>query len=169
IATVTMDYSPVGNGTTRFTKFYVYNSNDVRVASADLDGGGQKFVPGLCSVCHGGIGGSVGPGVTNTFVSAQFLALPLLNALDYSASSNFTRSAQEPAFKLLNEGVLAIEQDIEQNDRNHFSPAITNLIQGWYAPGLNSPTQNDDFVPSGWQDTSQTAVLSLAGQAYLYR
>jgi uncharacterized repeat protein (TIGR03803 family) len=171
IATVTMDYSPVGNGTTRFTKFYVYDANDRRIDSADLDHGGQnispKYVPGLCIVCHGGTNGAVPLGVTN--VHAHFLAFDLQNALAYSSNSNFTRSAQEPAFKLLNQGVLAIEQDIAQNDRSNACPAITDLIQGWYGLGLTNSVQNDNFVPSVWQDTNFTGVLSLPGQAYLYR
>jgi hypothetical protein len=170
IATVTMDYSAVPPGTARFTKFYVYNSNDARVASADLDGGGQKFVPGLCVVCHGGTTGAVPAGGGD--VHAHFLAFDLLNALDYSSSSNLIRAAQEPAFKSMNQAVLAIEQDIGQNDPTNFSHAITDLIQGWYGHGLTNATENDNFIPSGWQDTNaagSSAGLSLAGQAYLYR
>jgi hypothetical protein len=167
IATVTMDYSAVPPGTTRFTKFYVYGPNDMRSNSANLDGGGFKFVPGLCVACHGGTTGTVPPGGGD--VHAHFLAFDLLNSLDYSSSSNLTRSAQEPAFKLMNQAVLAIEQDIALEDPTNFCPAITNLIQGWYGPGLANDTANDNFVPSQWQDANSTSVLSLAGQAFLYR
>src|ERR1051326_3871539 len=64
IATVAMDYSPANDGGPNFTKFYVFSNdlNETRVASADLDFGGQKFVPGLCVVCHGGTTGAVHPG-----------------------------------------------------------------------------------------------------------
>lgn len=43
----------------RFAKFYVFVPDDVtgemvRVLSANFDGRGEKFVPGVCTTCHGG-------------------------------------------------------------------------------------------------------------------
>jgi uncharacterized repeat protein (TIGR03803 family) len=169
IATVTMEYSAVAPGTARFTKFYIFDGHDNRIEEADLDHGGTivvpKVLPGLCIMCHGGTPGPVTVGVTN--VHAHFLAFDLLNALDYSCNSNFTRAAQEPAFKLLNLGVLAIEQDIAKNDPSNACPSIPELIQGWYGPDFANPTQYDDFVPAGWQDTN--GPLTLSAQAYLYQ
>jgi hypothetical protein len=101
-------------------------------------------------------------------VHAHFLAFDV-RALDYFGSSNLTQEALEPELKLLNAGVLAIEQDIGNEHPTNFSPTITNLIQGWYGEGLSNSTQNADFVPAAWQDQSLTGNLSLAGQAYLYK
>jgi hypothetical protein len=166
IATVTMDYSAVPPGTNRFTKFYVYGANDQRLSEANLDGGGNRFVPGLCEVCHGGLGGPVNAGQGD--VHAHFLAFDV-RALDYASSNNLTQAALEPELKLLNAGVLAIEQDIGNEDAMNFSPTITNLVQGWYGTGLTNPVQNVNFVPAAWQDQSLTGTLSLAGQVYLYK
>jgi mono/diheme cytochrome c family protein len=43
----------------RFAKFYVFAPDEgsgemVRISSANFDGRGEKFVPGVCAVCHGG-------------------------------------------------------------------------------------------------------------------
>jgi hypothetical protein len=57
IATVAMEYSkyPSGiAGAPRFTKFYVFNKDGNLVNSAELDSRGDKYVPGLCVMCHGG-------------------------------------------------------------------------------------------------------------------
>lgn len=123
-------------------------------------------MPGLCEVCHGGLGGPVNTGPGN--VHAHFLAFDV-RALDYSGASNLTQTALEPEFKLLNEGVLAIEQDTGAEDPTNFSPTITNLIQGWYGAQLTNPAQNTEFISAAWQDESKTGTLSLAGQAYLYQ
>ncbi len=161
IATVCMEY--YGGG---YTMFSVYASNGNRVNSADLDGGGAKFVPGLCVDCHGGTTGTIG----STFpgnLGAHFLPFDL-RGLDFSTRPGFTRAEQEPVFKLMNQAVLDIENEIRTNEPASFSPAITNLITGWYGPGLTNATANDAYVPKAWQDTNATSALNLAGQAYLY-
>jgi len=56
IATVAMQSRAFG-GMNKVVSFWVYvgaNQNAPLVPSADLDGFGQKFVPQLCQVCHGG-------------------------------------------------------------------------------------------------------------------
>jgi hypothetical protein len=101
-------------------------------------------------------------------VNAHFLPFDL-RAFDYSCRSEFTRPAQEPAFKLFNLGVLAIEQDLAQKSPGHAAPALVSLIRGWYGNDLGRATQRDEFVPEGWRDAGATNLLSLTGQAYLYR
>jgi hypothetical protein len=171
IATVAMEYSPGTNGIP-FTKFYVFNSNGVRVTSADLDGAGEKYVPGLCIVCHGGQNvnnlppGSAYPNAGN--VGAHFLPFDL-RAFDYSCDPAFTKSAQQTKFRDLNRGVLEIERSIAAAAQTNARPAIIELIEGWYG-GSNLPreTQDEDFIPSGWQDTNERAILKVEHQAYLY-
>ena len=56
IATVAMEASEFA-GMSHVVKFFVYGGGDETaplINSADLDGFGQKFVPQLCQVCHGG-------------------------------------------------------------------------------------------------------------------
>jgi hypothetical protein len=165
-ACVAMEYSPVPPGTTRFTKFYVFNAAGDRIASANLDGRGEKFVPGLCMACHAGsynppevinASGNIPahrrfrvspPGNPNQ--SSQFLPFDL-DAFEYSAISGFRRQDQEGKFKTLNQRV----QDTGPNN------AITQLITGWYVG--NSPTQISTFVPApGW--TGSVAQSDLYSQ-----
>lgn len=61
IIAVAMEYSgaAAGTATSPFTKFYVFAPDDrdgalKRVASANFDHRGQKYVPGACTACHGG-------------------------------------------------------------------------------------------------------------------
>jgi glucose/arabinose dehydrogenase len=49
LGTVTMDVSPQG-----FTRFYVFGPDGTLSPSAVLDSEGKKFVPELCTTCHGG-------------------------------------------------------------------------------------------------------------------
>ncbi len=56
VATVAMEATNFG-GMSKVVKFFVYagdQGSSRLIESADLDGLGQKFVPQLCQVCHGG-------------------------------------------------------------------------------------------------------------------
>ncbi|HUI61632.1 MAG TPA: hypothetical protein VLX90_15495, partial [Steroidobacteraceae bacterium] len=62
IIAVAMEYGPAADGSNpsqRFTKFYVFAPDDrtgqlKRVGSANFDHRGQKYLPGACTLCHGG-------------------------------------------------------------------------------------------------------------------
>ena len=133
LATVAMEYSPHPNNSgARYTKFYVFNSQGARTGSADLDGNGLKYVPNLCQVCHGGDNSGNAQGNYNT----KFIPFDL-ESFKYSSAASFTRAAQEPALKDLNNGVLMTGPTLVASD----------LVTGWYA---TSTTFKDTFVPSGW-------------------
>ena len=62
IVTVVMEYSPLGDDLTdpnKFTKFFTYaedgTGDQVRISSMNFDGRGERFTPGNCVVCHGGL------------------------------------------------------------------------------------------------------------------
>src|SRR5882724_1431106 len=115
-----------------FPKFYVF-SNDVsetRVPSDGLDGGGQKFVPSLCLVCHAGTSFQGG---SNTH--GHFLPF-VLRALDYPCATGLSRGEQEPAFRAFNAAVFGVEKDIATRNSNEARPTLLNLIQGWYGVGF---------------------------------
>lgn len=149
IATVAMEYTepppPAPAGGQRFVKFFVYGNDDTRALSADLDGNGQKYVPNLCTICHG----------LNTYtaggpadVRARFLPFDLQS---FQYDQTIGRASQEAEFKKLNLAILQTNK----------SDAENALINKWYedaAPSdLARQTQNDDAVPGGW-----------AGQERLY-
>jgi hypothetical protein len=61
IATVVMEYSPLGNAadqTPKFVKFFTYvddrSGDQPRVTSMNFDGRGEISTPGNCVICHGG-------------------------------------------------------------------------------------------------------------------
>ena len=161
IATVAMDYSPVAgvsNGQP-FIKFYVYNQVGQLVPSADLDGCGQKFVPGLCQICHNGLGpffsAPGGAGQQSPDVNARFLTFDLDN-FEYSTAPRYGRSDQEAMFEKLNVGILNANPSL----------AETELIQGWYqctgttTSSCAASTQNSSFIPAGWANSPSNPSAS---------
>jgi mono/diheme cytochrome c family protein len=152
IATVAMEYSPIQPGGNPVMKYFVFGGNNARVDAADLDGQGAKFIPNLCSVCHGNRPYTAGG---NIDVNARFLPFDLQS---YQYSTLAGRNGQEAAFKKLNERIL--------DHPGTRSVATAELIQKWYEdpaqPGvaLARATQNDDAVPSGWT-ANQPLYLSV--------
>jgi subtilisin-like proprotein convertase family protein/cytochrome c5 len=93
----------------RFTKFYVYGADGSRAARANLDGRGDKFVPGVCNVCHGGVPGRVENGVypKHGDTGAQFLPWDLETFVYDQTDPALSRAALEPQFKIFNKAVLS--------------------------------------------------------------
>ncbi|HEX7436306.1 MAG TPA: hypothetical protein VF308_06350, partial [Caldimonas sp.] len=56
VACVTMEYTSVAgaNGGQPFTQFYTFGPTGKLLASINLDGRGEKYMPGSCVACHGG-------------------------------------------------------------------------------------------------------------------
>jgi len=129
-ATVAMEFSRVENATgdpiefpdnNRAVKFYVYVTNDPdgpTVKKADLDGFGERPVPQLCVVCHGGQVASVpadpldptGPKkgaftIRNDIMSMQSNFLPFDLHL-YNFPAGKTKAAQQTNFKNLNRDIV---------------------------------------------------------------
>jgi len=142
IATVAMEYSPTPPGTTPYTKFYVFNAKGARINNADLDQRGGKFVPRLCMICHGGA--YVAPTTANQGnEGSRFIGFDL-SSYGYSGfDPAFSRSGQEQAFRLLNQGVL---------EATNPSTAQQQLLAGWYGGGTGidtaGTTQIDTYVPT---------------------
>jgi hypothetical protein len=172
IAAVAMEYKPNSTTGQTFTKFYVFDRQNLkvnprtgkldgpRVTGADLDGGGVKFVPGLCITCHGGLNPSnvsAGQPYPNPggHVFAHFLPFDL-NGFEYSSNPGFTRNAQESVFGQFNQNVLNIETTNPAVYTGFPMRALIELIEGWYGQPYNpsggtlSGNQNSDFIPPTW-------------------
>jgi hypothetical protein len=151
IATVAMEYSRAPDPTGRvFTKFFVFDAFGKRRTHADLDDRGEKYVPALCMVCHGGsihmnvvspesmrfIGGHVGGRfIPFDLDSFQYADLPP------SAFTGHRRKDQEEAFKTQNTRLRT----------TNLSAGANELITGWYGGvDLPSPTFISTFVPFDW-------------------
>src|SRR5581483_3537096 len=151
-ATVAMEYSRYPSTSASdplFTKFFIFDANGQRISGIDLDfrhtppAVQNKFVPGLCNVCHGGIG-SYDPQTGDSFGHFIGFDLSSYGYTDYdpassgpSANSPFTRANQEGQFALLNQAVL---------DTNA-SYTYRRLIGGWYQ--ANPSVQDSTYVPHG--------------------
>jgi hypothetical protein len=151
VACVAMEHSPMPgvSGGRPFTKFLVFGPGGQLLPSVNLDQRGEKFLPGVCVVCHGARNGFARfdeDAATSPELEAQFLPFDL-NNLAYAASSGpLSRAGQEAQLRDLNLTLLKTDP----------RPALVDLLNLWYPnPATSSFT---DAVPPGW-----------AGQETLYR
>jgi hypothetical protein len=156
IATVCMESTPIEGEPTgrKVVKFFVFNGTGPdarRVLCADLDGYGEKFVPQLCTTCHGGRLPLVAQGAVPTRqdvlnMNAHFREFDIASIkfprpgkpVDDPSRSIPTPDEQE-RFHQLNQLVL----------KTRPADAIKELITGWYAN--TGDYQNADFVPFFWE------------------
>jgi hypothetical protein len=184
VLAVAMEYraAPKSNGK-RFVQFYTFapdleSGEFRRVRSANLDGRGEKYMPQVCTVCHGGTPG----GVTNSAygshgdgaVGATFLPWDLDSFLfsdesgpnsdhsytDQSQRANYTRSAQSEQLKKLNQLAYLTFEDQHITDRDRFA-LPKQLVEGWYGSAddgaqhraFTNSTFDGSFTPSSWSET----------------
>ena len=193
VATVAMEFAPVENPGTEaaptfnqavgdVVKFFVYGRDPDPLAdadgdglaldhdegglvtNADLDGYGNRPIPQLCMVCHGGTlpnavnqdsDGVATPGPLPVFGSAsdvdlgsRFLPFDLESYTFPTAGP--VQGPQEAAFKALNQDFVAATE---------LSQAIEEVIEEFYAPGGTSATQNRNFVIPGWQGNAAASAM----------
>jgi mono/diheme cytochrome c family protein len=168
IATVAMEWGyPEGVGGDRYTKFFVFGPDGERLLSADLDGRGQKFVPGVCNVCHGGTpkptfrneaGNVLYP--DNGDTNAQFLPWDLDTFNFFLGAHHRSRAKQEDNFFQLNQLIkTTYPVDPGAVTGNKWTGAAAReLMEGWYAGG---EVFDGLFVPEGWKDSPETQALYL--------
>jgi len=175
IIAVAMEYtrSPA-SGDQRITKFYTYAPNRrgdfERVLSIDLDGRGEKFMPGVCTVCHGGTPRGLDAGdparygnggdVDGTFLPWDLDSLlysdtdpafshagdPDFPPSEQDLAAAFARAPQEENFKRLNQ--LAW---LTYGDEDRFALA-RDLVEGWYGgSGFPDAAFDGSYVPAGWR------------------
>ncbi|HKU42767.1 MAG TPA: hypothetical protein VJR89_31630, partial [Polyangiales bacterium] len=164
-ATVAMEFSRIENppgpiefpDNDRAVKFYVYdtkNPDSVPLVKADLDGHGNRPVPQLCMVCHGGQVASVPADPLNPAgpkkgafadrsdilaMGASFLPFDL-HLFNYPSAK--PKATQQAAFKNLN---VEIVRGVA-NASGVGAPIVT-LIDTWYNA---SATQLENAVVAGW-------------------
>ncbi len=148
VACVAFEYTVTNNPATGqpwnngqpFTKFLTFGPTGDLLFSVNLDGRGEKFIPGACAACHGGYAyfGSYGTRVPNPNLNSQFIPYDLDNYA-FADLPGLRHQDQEASLHALNNFV---------KDTNP-SQATLELINGWYL----TPTSNynGSFVPAGWQ------------------
>ncbi len=153
LATVCMEYGPPpsnANGR-KYTKFYAFGADGARVGLVDLDGRGEKGIPGSCNVCHGFNPRPLLPSnrayPDEGDTGSGFLPWDVDNLKFSQVFPQYALSAQQGAVKALNAAVL----------KTNPPAAVKELIEGWYGgPGLPSNVFNGQFVPPGWKFFEET-------------
>jgi len=140
VACVAMDYTvaPGVNNNQPFTRFLIFGPSGDLLPSVNLDGRGEKFVPGTCTVCHGGnrYAGKFPEDKTGTAdLEAHFLPFDIGNFEFHTPGwPALTKEAQQEAIYQLNQNVLKTNKNQAEMD----------LINGWYKTGH---VQDEKFVP----------------------
>lgn len=143
IACVMMDHrvSPGVNGGQPFTRFMAFGPSGELLPSVNLDGRGEKFLPGACVACHGGdkhVGKFPENGSGSADLGAHFLPYDTGN-FAFSNRPGLTGPEQEEAIYNLNQNVLKAGP----------TTAAKTLIAGWYK---TSHVLNKAYVPQSWLD-----------------
>jgi hypothetical protein len=160
IACVAMEWStsPGVNGGKPFTKFLTFGPDGKLIPSVNLDGRGEKYLPGACVACHGGSainGRFPADGSASPYLGARFLPFDTGN-YHFSNGNGLGEAAQGQALYDLNQLVKATERDWATS-------ATAALVDGWYLGG--GTVLNKAYVPPAWV----TASASTPGADLLYR
>ena len=164
VACVGMEWSATAgvNGGRPFTKFVTFGPDGALLPSINLDGRGEKYMPGACVACHGGTdyAGRFGDrGSPSPHLGSGFLPFDTNNYF-FSARSGLTEADQAQALYRLNQLVRETEGGAGALPAG--TPA-TRLIDGWYAAG--GFQLDKAYLPPAWR----SAELSTPGAAKLYR
>ena len=181
-----IEYSPGPTGGTSFTKFFNFNaSTGVRETAVDLDGRGNKAMPGPCISCHGGRGDALTPPDATgkpRFNLVQYSASQARgdvqarlhpfepDAFGFSSTAGFTRPEQEAAFKIINKMILcsyplpapsALPEDACRRPANagEWQGTAAEFIKSAYGgDGLPNAVFSDTYVPAAWTTAGQTTL-----------
>jgi hypothetical protein len=162
LATVAMVADPNGIGVNREgIVYYAFGPTDSDgqqplIRSVTLDGEGPKTVPTMCMTCHRGENRGAWLHQHNflPFDVQSYIFSPgkFDEFGNVTERSPFTRDNQQEAFRQLNALVL----------KTRPSPAIQNLINGWYAGNVNTPgatVPDDTYIPPGWSGDKDSRNL----------
>ena len=188
IGTNGIEFSPGPGGGVAFAKFFTFDpATGARKLVADMDGRGDKAMPGPCITCHGGRGDPLTPpdatgrprfalvqnSVSQARGDVQAHLQPLEpDTFDYSSVAGFTRATQEAAIKTINGMVLSsypiaapsgLPEDALRRPAgaDEWQGTAAALIKNGYGgPNLPNPVFADTYLPTSWL---------VAGQSSLYR
>ena len=183
-----IEVTPGPNGGPNFAKYYTFDpGTGVRRLTIDMDGRGEKAMPGPCISCHGGRGDALTPpdasgkrlfnlvqnslSQTRGDVTAK-LHLLEPDSFDYSTVAGFSRAEQEAKMKTINKMVLCtyplatpstFPEDAcrpAANINEWQGTAALQIKNAYGGDGLPNAVFNDTYVPNSWL---------VAGQSTLYK
>jgi len=185
-----IEFSPgPAGGEIFFAKFFNFNAvTGQRELTVDLDGRGEKAMPGPCITCHGGRGDALTPpdatgkrhfplvenSSSRTRGDVQARLHPFeVDAFLFSSKVGFTRAEQEAQFKSMNMMVLCSyplpagsptsDEDkcrrVTKPTENEWQgPAATMLKSFYGGDGMHNSVFKDNFLPESWQTSGQTTL-----------
>jgi mono/diheme cytochrome c family protein len=184
----TIEFSPGPSGGASFAKFFNFSATTgQRENAVDLDGRGNKAMPGPCITCHGGRGDALTPpdatgkrrfnllqnSVSQTRGDVQARLHPFeTDSFLFSSTPGFTRAEQEAPIKAINKMILcsyplpspsSFPEDACRRPAspNEWQGSAADMLKSFYGgDGLPSPTFADNYLPQSWL---------VAGQTTLYR
>jgi hypothetical protein len=146
VACVAMEWSRTQgiNDNKPFTKFLTFGPDGSLLLSVNLDGRGEKFMPGTCVACHGGTNYSgkfpdKPDSNASPFIGSAFLTFDTGN-YSFATGNGLRKADQQAAIKELNKLVKATEPA---------DSPISRLVDGWYARDPQSLDEN--YVPEEWR------------------
>lgn len=151
VACVAMEWSvtPGVNGDAPFTKFFTFSPTGELLASVNLDGRGEKYLPGTCVACHGGNkynGKFPEKGDASANLGSNFLPFDTGNYFFGSAAS-LGEAAQSRSLFELNK--LVRDTEFIAPGAAASTTATAKLINGWYHDDTRT-TLDADYVPTAW-------------------
>jgi glucose/arabinose dehydrogenase/mono/diheme cytochrome c family protein len=175
LGTVTMDVSPEG-----FTRFYVFGPDGTLSPFAVLDSEGKKFIPELCTTCHGGKYGGAGSSPdlgsifreweprTDEFATAP--PVPGFKAPVLIQESALTRDQINERWASLNDAAKLANSAIHRESEgavvgtDHGVDATNAYIDALYTsrnPVVLAAQDSTAIMPASWQPRSgESAALS---------
>jgi mono/diheme cytochrome c family protein len=183
-----VEFSPGPAGGASFAKFFNFNivTGD-REILVDIDGRGDKAMPGPCIACHGGRADALTPpdasgkprfnllhnAVSRTRGDTLAQLPPFeVDTFQFSTTPGYTRAEQEPILKTMNKWVLcsyplpAASTAPEDACRRvastgEWQGTAAALVKSAYGgDGLPSPTYGSVSVPTSWTAAGQTALYT---------
>jgi hypothetical protein len=179
IACVAMDRMPIksvtgqpvtGHEGETFVRFLIFGPNGDLLPSVNLDGNGEKFVPGACVACHGGtnyfklangppydlpaasqplFGGFPEDGSGGNDLLSYFLPFDVDNFAFHSTRPPFTKDDQQGQIFLLNSATAQVDHTIaaDINQQPAQATAFQQLLLRWYPNGIVFDSTNDVAPP----------------------
>lgn len=164
-----------------FPRFYNFSSTPPfqRRLTVNLDGKGEKAMPGPCIVCHGGRADALLPAPVNGNPDSRFPrsgdTLAHLQPLDvgtfgYWNASPWTRAEVEPGLKIINQAVYDSYAANNAVPTFQFaeweSDRARAMMEGWYGGAGLPGAFNDTFVPAEWDPAITLTVPAGADGLY---
>jgi len=163
----------------KFAKFFNFSSaTGARQLTVDLDGRGQKAMPGPCLVCHGGRADPLTPpapgsglprfallnnSATGKRGDTQAKLQPFnADSFEWSSVPGFTRADQEATIKAFNLWVLCsyplpggggtgVDACRQAAAPSEWEGTAAEMIHAWYGgAGMPNAQLADTYLPAGW-------------------